>query len=271
MHAARFLPSPTDGPALATRYGPALALTRGGPVPRPAAHRHHATSSATVWPRVVPSMTQQAPDSDEALMLAYAGGDQASFATLYGRHEAGMLRFIARVLGRAHHGQVEEVFQETWLRIVNARSSFVPQGARWRTWAFTIAHHVAMDWLRRVQRSPVTTALHDPHADDAEWGQSPDEQAMRISPEALALGAAASPEEQAFWRAAGQRLAHCLDELPPEQRAAFVLRHEEDWSMEQLAKHLDIAFEALRSRLRYGTQKLRKCMGSYLQALGGLA
>lgn len=201
-------------------------------------------------------------------MLSYAAGHQPSFNALYARHEAGMLRFIARLLGRAHQAQVEEVFQDAWLRIVSARASFAPQGAQWRTWAFTIAHNAAMDCLRRAQRSPATVDLQGTvHGDDAEWGQAPDELALRISTEALQRGAQASAEEQAFWRAAGRRLVHCLEELPAEQRAAFLLRHQEDWPMETLAAHLGIAFEALRSRLRYGTQKLKQCMGSYIQAL----
>ncbi|RMX06385.1 sigma-70 family RNA polymerase sigma factor [Corticibacter populi] len=210
--------------------------------------------------------------SDEDLMLAYAAGDMAAFDTLYARHETGMLRFVARLLGRPLQAQVEEVFQEAWLRIVTARASFQPQGARWRTWAFTIAHHASMDCLRRTGRQrQVEVALPDVHADDAQWGQTPEEQAMRLDPAALQQARACSTEECVFWRAAGQRLMHCLEELPEEQRAAFLLRHQEDWSLQELAEHLNLAFEAVRSRLRYGNQKLRHCMRSYLQALEGVA
>lgn len=214
-------------------------------------------------------MTLPQEPSDEALMHNYAAGQQTSFNTLYSRHEKGMLRFIARTLGRAHQQHTEEVFQDTWLRIVRAREHFVPQGAAWRTWAFTIAYNAAIDWLRTHQRSPQLTELSPAHTDDAEWGLSPEEAALHISDEALAHSQAGAVEEQAFWRAAGQRLLHCLDELPADQRAAFVLKHEDERSMDELAEHLGIAFEALRSRLRYGTQKLKQCMGSYLQALEG--
>lgn len=214
-------------------------------------------------------MTSLHQDSDEQLMQGYAAGQQACFNTLYSRHEKGLLRFIARTLGRAHQQHAEEVFQDTWLRIIRARESFVPQGAQWRTWAFTIAYNATIDWLRNQQRSPQLAELGPAHADDAEWGQSPDELALQISDTALASSQAGSVEEQAFWRAAGKRLLHCLDELPADQRAAFVLKHEDERSMDELAEHLGIAFEALRSRLRYGTQKLKQCMGSYLQALEG--
>lgn len=215
------------------------------------------------------TMTFLPEDTDEALMQSYAAGKQASFNTLYGRHETSLLRFIARTLGRAHQQHSEEVFQETWLRIIRAKDSFVPQGATWRTWAFTVAYNTTIDWLRNHQRSPQIAELSPAHANDQEWGLSPDEAAMHISDSALSGQHTGTVEEQAFWRAAGQRLLHCLDELPDDQRAAFVLKHEDERSMDELAQHLGIAFEALRSRLRYGTQKLKQCMGSYLQALEG--
>ena len=44
-----------------------------------------------------PATTPQ-PDSDEALMLAFAAGDMAAFDTLYERHRRGLYAFIARLL-----------------------------------------------------------------------------------------------------------------------------------------------------------------------------
>ena len=76
-----------------------------------------------------------------------------------------------------------------------------------------------------------------------------------------------SAEELAFWRAAGRRLLACLDELPDEQRAAFLLQQEEGFTVEAMAQTFDVGFETVRSRLRYGLQKLRVCMERYLSAL----
>ncbi|PAT31365.1 RNA polymerase subunit sigma-24 [Vandammella animalimorsus] len=213
-------------------------------------------------------MRSSHPDSDEALMLAYAAGHSKSFDALYSRHEAGMLRFIARTLGRAQETHVEEVFQETWLRIISGRNSFRPQGAQWRTWAFAIAHHTAMDHLRRIQRQPATVASLQAQEEAASQASEAETIcALPIHPHAAQPASQIPTDEQVFWRAAGQQLLRCLEELPPEQRAAFLLKHEEDCSLQELAVHLGIGFEALRSRLRYSLQKLRQCMGSYLSAL----
>jgi RNA polymerase sigma-70 factor (ECF subfamily) len=189
-------------------------------------------------------------------MLAYAQGDAAAFETLYARHEGALYRFVRRLLGAALSSQVDEVFQEAWLRIIAARASFVAQGeqgARWRTWAFTIAHNAAMDRLRVSGREVSADAL------GAEEGSEPlDWLQARLD---LAHPAA---EDEAFWRSAGRQMVHCLDELPHEQRAAFLLHYEDEDSVEGLAARLGLAFETAKSRLRYALKKLRHCMRHYL-------
>ncbi|RYF14986.1 MAG: sigma-70 family RNA polymerase sigma factor [Comamonadaceae bacterium] len=197
-------------------------------------------------------MPRDLPDED--LMLAYAQGDAAAFDALYARHEAGLYRFVRRLLGGGLAAQADEVFQDAWLRIVAARTSFRPQGAAWRTWAFTIAHNAAMDRLRVAGRE-VSLAGDEDGEEPLDWLMARLDQ---VAP---------SSEDQAFWRAAGAQLLHCLEGLPDAQRAAFLLHHEDGASVEDLAERLALPFETAKSRLRYALKKLRGCMGSYLAAL----
>lgn len=191
---------------------------------------------------------------DDQLMLAYAAGDAAAFNALYARHEGALFRFVRRLLGRALVAQADEVFQDTWLRIVSARDSFSPQGAAWRTWAFTIAHNVAMDRLR-VSGREIGVDTPEDGSDLLDWLQPAIDMAHP------------SAEDVAFWRAAGQQLLTCLDALPDAQRAAFLLHHEDGAEVEDLAQRLGLPFETAKSRLRYALQKLRGCMGRYLVVL----
>lgn len=201
----------------------------------------------------MPSAHRELPDED--LMLAYAAGDAASFDALYARHEAGLYRFVRRLLGAALAAQADEVFQDAWLRIVAARASFQPQGAAWRTWAFTIAHNAAMDRLRVSGREIVVDHESEESDGALEWLAA---DAGRLAP---------SSEDQAFWRAAGAQLLHCLEALPAAQRAAFLLHHEDGASVEDLAQRLALPFETAKSRLRYALKKLCGCMGAYLDVL----
>ncbi|MRD48299.1 sigma-70 family RNA polymerase sigma factor [Caenimonas koreensis DSM 17982] len=193
---------------------------------------------------------------DDQLMLAYAAGDTDAFDELYSRHEAGLYRFVRRLLGVRLAAQADEVFQDTWLRIVSARASFSPQGAAWRTWAFTIAHNLAMDRLRTSGREVDLPAQDDASDEPLDWIAASLDQTHPSS------------EDTAFWRAAGLQLLHCLDELPDAQRAAFLLHHEDGATVEDLAQRLGLQFETAKSRLRYALQKLRGCMRGYLDVLG---
>lgn len=203
--------------------------------------------------------------TDDALMSAYARGDAAAFERLYQRHEAALYRFVRRVLGRSMQAQADEVFQDTWLRVVHARERWAPQGASFRTWLFTLAHHRAIDLHRRSGRELSLDAIGtgDGNSEREPWQPRPADGAAWQhwpAPPAAALDGA----ELAFWRRAGQRLLACLDELPPLQRSAFLLHHDDGLSLDDVAQALEVGFETAKTRLRYAMSKLRTCMGAYL-------
>lgn len=191
--------------------------------------------------------------SDDQLMRDFAAGDARAFEQLYARHRVALYRFVRRLLGQALTGQSDEVFQDTWERVVTARARWSPQGASFRTWLFTLAHHRVVDCLRKSGREVSV---------DAEAGEAwePTSEAWADWPEPATDDSA----ERAFWRAAGQRLLSCLDELPLAQRTVFLLHHDDELSIDELASAIGLGFETAKSRLRYAMSKLRACMGAYL-------
>ncbi len=192
---------------------------------------------------------------DDHLMRAYAAGDASAFEQLYQRHQGPLYRFVRRVLGSTCSAQADEVFQDTWARVIQHRDTWLPQGAAFRTWLFTLAHHRAIDCLRKSGRELSLDMTDDSEPwqpDHKPWAQWPD--------------AGVQPADQAFWRAAGQRLLDCLDALPAAQRAVFLLHHEDGLSLDELSSALELGFETAKSRLRYAMGKLRQCMGAYLPA-----
>ena len=157
------------------------------------------------------------------------------------------------------------MFQDTWMRIIAARDSFSPQGATWRTWAFTIAHNLAMDRLRLSGRE-VAFYAHDEDGDGLEAAQLFSRGLLRDGGTA-SDAAHPSAEELAFWRAAGRRLLACLDELPDEQRAAFLLHHEDGFTVEALADTLERRLRDRAQPAALRLKKLRGCMERYLSVL----
>lgn len=199
---------------------------------------------------------------DDELLRAFAAGDARAFDRLYARHEVALYRFVRRLLGREFASQADEVFQDTWLRVVQAAGQWSPRGARFRTWLFTIAHHRAIDLLRRGGR-------------ELSWSDETDTGEPAFLPAGepwvdWPAATPASPEDLAFWQRAGQRLLQCLEELPLAQKSAFLLHHEDELSVQELAAALGVGFETAKSRLRYGLARLRVCMGAYLPASASL-
>src|SRR5260221_13179711 len=84
---------------------------------------------------------------DEQLMLGYRGGDARGFDTLYTRHRTRLFRFVLRSI--KVRAVAEELYQEIWMRLIEARASYSPK-ARFTTWLYTIAHHRLVDhWRKR--------------------------------------------------------------------------------------------------------------------------
>ena len=199
-------------------------------------------------------------DSDESLMSAYVAGDAHAFEALYRRHETGLYRFVRRLLGVSLAAQADEVFQDTWLKVVHSRAQWTPEGALFRTWLFTLAHRRVIDIWRRSGREvslPETVEGEAPWepAGGTAWSAWP-------APSTAPLG-----DDLAFWRRAGERLLGCLEELPLPQRSAFLLHHDDDMPLADVARALEVGFETAKTRLRYAMTKLRTCMGAYLQPL----
>ena len=167
---------------------------------------------------------------DEELMAAYRDGDAAAFETLYARHRARLYRFVLRAVKSRPIG--EEVFQEIWLRVIEARGRYSPR-ARFTTWLYTIAHNHLVDHWRK--RGLTLVALED----DELPGASPD------------------PAEHAEARESLARFAQALEALPPLQREAFLLHEEGGLSVAEIAAATKTNEEAAKSRLRYAMAKLR--------------
>lgn len=200
--------------------------------------------------------------TDDELMKAYCDGHMTAFEMLYQRYERPLHRYICRVLGSGLTAQADEVLQDTWIKLIDARGRWTPRAdASFKTWLYTLAYHRAIDIMRKRGRewsldtdAPTNTFDDAPGDGQAAWQHWP-------------AATATQPEQQAFWRSAGQQLLHCLDALPDAQRAAFVLHHEDGMNLDDMARALGVEFETIKSRLRYAVKKLRLCMGAHLAPL----
>jgi RNA polymerase sigma factor (sigma-70 family) len=171
---------------------------------------------------------------DEELMLAYKAGNAGAFETLYGRHRARLYRFVLRAA--KVRAVAEELFQEIWMRVIEARGRYTPQ-ARFTTWLYTIAHNHLVDHWRK--RGLTLVALDG---------------------EELPAAADPDPADAVQARQALARFAAALDALPALQREAFLLHEESGLSVAEIAAATGSNEEAAKSRLRYAMAKLKAAL-----------
>jgi RNA polymerase sigma-70 factor (ECF subfamily) len=182
------------------------------------------------------------PLRDEELMLRYRDGDASAFDALYSRHRSGLFRFILRQC--PSRGEAEEIFQEVWMKLIEARSRYRVE-ARFSTYLYHIAVNRLIDRSRRRSNTP-TASLDDPDC-----------------PVGLAVaGASNDPVRQAAAREEAGRVLKALGELPHEQREAFLLHEEGGLSVGEIAEVTKVGAETAKSRLRYALAKLRQALGT---------
>jgi len=169
--------------------------------------------------------------ADEDLMLAYRDGNAAAFESLYTRHRGRLYRFVLR--GVKVRAVAEELYQEIWMKVIEARERWTPQ-AKFTTWLYTIAHHQLIDHWRRKGLTLVALDESEGVPDGSQ-----------------------DPAAQAQARQGLARFSAALAALPPAQREAFLLHEEAGLSVAEIAEATGTNAEAAKSRLRYAMAKLK--------------
>jgi RNA polymerase sigma-70 factor (ECF subfamily) len=179
--------------------------------------------------------------SDEQLMLAYGEGSAAAFEILYGRWRRQIYRFLVRQCDGA--GTADELYQDVWLRVVNARRQYTV-AAKFSTWLFRIARNRLIDHWRAESRMPV---IETPLADDCETDPVDD----------VAASAELQPERIVERKDRVRLVVGAVESLPDAQREAFLLHEEGGLTIDEIAVLTGVGHETVKSRLRYAVARLR--------------
>ncbi len=189
----------------------------------------------------MPDATPPPEDTDESLMLLYAAGDIAAFDKLYGRHELRVWRYFLRSVRVP--AVADELMQDVWFAVARQASNYEVK-ARFKTWLFTMAHNRLVDYFRTAKHH---VSLHT-NEDDGD-GQLID---------TLAADSGFGPLRQLESREQAKALIAAVEQLPADQREAFLLQAEADMSVEEIATATGVSFETAKSRLRYARNSLRQ-------------
>jgi len=198
------------------------------------------------------SARKYALDPEVRLMLEVRGDNAAAFEELVLRYQERLVMILRHLVGDAD--QAEDLAQEVFLRVYRSRKSYVPS-AKFSTWLFTIANHVASNALRtRMRRHEVKL----PSRDSGPMGARPMEAILQASSGQMPARQLAKAEVRDVIRLA-------LESLNERQRLAVLLNKFENLSYADIAQTMNLSIQAVKSLLSRARVNLREVLQPYFE------
>ena len=169
-----------------------------------------------------------ADETDAALVSLASKGNENAFRELLDRHQGAVYGLAFRFLKDMQ--EAEDIAQEVFLRLYRTSADYKPQ-ATLRTYLFRIAKNLCIDSLRKKRPEPMDE-LPETIDDKTAFEQLSNAESM-------------------------QRLQDAVSKLPENQRAAIILRHDQDMSYKEIAESLDVTVGAVESLLLRARRTLR--------------
>ena len=179
---------------------------------------------------------------DAAAVAQVRAGDREAFRPLVERYSHMVFGQAYRMTG--NESDAEEIVQETFLRAFRGLASFEDR-SNFGTWLFRIATNCSLDLLARRKSQPQPAIVNEEEED------SPEDRLASESP---------SPERLLYSRELQGRIREAMDGLTPVERAAFVLRHFEGRSIEEIAAALHVRAGAAKQSIFRAVQKMRESL-----------
>jgi len=167
--------------------------------------------------------------TDASLVRAVLDGDTSAFTSLVDRHARVCLRFATRMLGNPQ--DAEDVTQETFLRAYTALDRYDT------TLTF-------QTWLMSILVNRCRTALASRRRRDARV----------VLDEGIVESAASPMVDDAAMRDA---ITRALAQLDHKQREAFLLKHLEELSYEEMSAVTGVGISALKMRVQRACERLQ--------------
>jgi len=178
-------------------------------------------------------------EQDAQLMLRVGEGDDTSFALLLERHRGPVVHFMYRMV--QNQAVSEELAQEVFLRVYRSRSTYEPT-AKFTTWLFRIATHVALNSIRDGKKEKGHESLDVDAADGME------RQVADLQP---------TVEQAMVHEVKRREVRQAIEALPAKQRAAVLMHKYEGLDYAQIAAVLRCSESAVKSLLFRAYESLR--------------
>jgi RNA polymerase sigma-70 factor (ECF subfamily) len=189
------------------------------------------------------------PHTDAAAVALARDGDSDAFRGLVERHSRAVYRLAHRMTGNPQ--DAEDVVQETFLKAYRQLGRFESR-ANFGTWLHRIAVNCSIDLIRGRKHQETK---HE--AADLDLLDSAGDHAQRLDP---------SPERLMLSSEVQERVGRAMEGLTPMERAAFVLRHFEGQSIEDISLALGLKANAAKHSIFRAVRKMRLALEPFVES-----
>lgn len=179
-------------------------------------------------------MTTYAQHTDKELFALIATGDEAAFAEIYLRYTEKLYPHVAKLLDA--DDWAEEIVQDVFTKLWQIRETLAAIDNP-NAWLYLMAANRTIDHMRKMALE-VKMQYH----------------IARQAEDHLRIETASGNKLDA--RMAG--IKEVVEQLSPQRKLVFKLRHEEGLSYEEIAAQLNLSKSAVRDYLRLALQTIRE-------------
>jgi len=175
--------------------------------------------------------------NDTELVARSLAQDHEAFGRLVDRYAPSIVNLAYRMVG--NRTEAEDLAQEAFLSAFKALPTF-RSDAKFSTWLYRIASNKCMDWLRVKRPGQGQYDLNaDEHLD-------------------LHIAEERTPEDVLSRQQVAQELDLAIQRLSPLYREAFILKHVEGWSYDEMEAILGVSGDTLKMRVYKGRVQLSR-------------
>lgn len=174
---------------------------------------------------------------DGALIAAFVRGDERAFEQLYGRYKRQLYGFLNNLIVD-NPAEVDEVFEETWLRVLEKLPRYRDEG-RFSAWLFRIGRNIFIDRIRKNRNAAAAMELDSEEAPQVAGPMSME------------------PDQELELGEVGDVIALAVERLPVEQREVFLLR-QQDLAFKEIAEIQGCSINTVLGRMQYAMKSLRR-------------
>lgn len=174
-------------------------------------------------------------------------GDELAIRAIVEQLQVPMYQTVHRLIGGRMPGDVEDVTQEIFLKVFRTLDRFDPRrGVKFTTWVYAYVKNYCFDLMKKRRLEAISL--------DGDSATDDDDGRFRVD----LVGGARQPSEHLSDAEIDRIVRAAVDELPEDQRIAFVLREYQDLDYREIGQIMECSEGTVKSRLHRAREALRQ-------------